>query len=294
MDNSLESNTSATKIDDKNGVKNLKTITIITSVVAVCGIGFGIYGMIKNNGPEISNLKVETETSEIETKTNDNGTITTISDSKMDISWAVDELISKYIKNSIYPQMADLSNNFDDPAIRVAIALSNSYDNINGSLVPNEFDSTSIDSRHLQEKYKELFGEDLELKDYTISKCLDIDYDATQQRFIVQPLFATGKMYFHDYKLDSYSVKDDGIVANISIIYATVNPSSDSRSEFPSKLTLDNEEINIPFDIFHKYFEIDDLPKIIEQYGDRLPKYQITFEKKDSRYIFKSFSNITQ
>ena len=70
----------------------MEVATIIASVVAVCGIGFGVYGMMqgsqKNN--QISDLKVQIkeedgtvttiETPEIETTTN-NGTTVTITDS---------------------------------------------------------------------------------------------------------------------------------------------------------------------------------------------------------------------
>ena len=72
--------------------KGWKVATVVASVVAVCGIGFGVYGMMqglqKNN--QISDLKVQIkeedgtvtaiETPEIETTT-DNGTTVTITDS---------------------------------------------------------------------------------------------------------------------------------------------------------------------------------------------------------------------
>lgn len=72
--------------------KGLKIATVVASVVAVCGIGFGVYGMIQSSqkDSQISDLKVQIkdsggtvttiETPEIETNAND-GTTVTIADS---------------------------------------------------------------------------------------------------------------------------------------------------------------------------------------------------------------------
>ena len=75
----------------QNNGKGWKNATVIASVVAVCGIGFGIYGMIQNSQKDnqISDLKVQIkeadgtvttiEAPEIKTTTDD-GTIVTITD----------------------------------------------------------------------------------------------------------------------------------------------------------------------------------------------------------------------
>ena len=78
--------------------KGLKIAVVIVSIVAVCGIGFGVYGMVQSlqKDNQISDLKVQIkendgtittiETPEIETTT-DNGTTITIADSaKKDIN----------------------------------------------------------------------------------------------------------------------------------------------------------------------------------------------------------------
>lgn len=76
--------------EQKNG-NSLKIVTLIACVVAVCGIGFGVYGMIQSaqKDGQISDLEVQIkkddgtitaiETPEIETNTND-GTTVTITD----------------------------------------------------------------------------------------------------------------------------------------------------------------------------------------------------------------------
>lgn len=75
----------------QNNGKGWKIATVIASVVAVCGIGFGIYGMIQNSQKDnqISDLKVQIkeadgtvttiEAPEIKTTTDD-GTTVTITD----------------------------------------------------------------------------------------------------------------------------------------------------------------------------------------------------------------------
>ena len=75
----------------QNDGKGWKIATAIASVVAVCGIGFGVYGMMQSSQKDnqISDLKVQIkeddgtvttiETPEIETTTND-GTTVTITD----------------------------------------------------------------------------------------------------------------------------------------------------------------------------------------------------------------------
>ena len=78
----------------QKGGNGLKIATAIACIVAVCGIGFGVYGMIQSlqKDSQISNLKAQIkeddgtittiETPEIETVTN-NGTTITITDPTM-------------------------------------------------------------------------------------------------------------------------------------------------------------------------------------------------------------------
>lgn len=91
----MEQNTTAAMPAMDNGSQKsengLKIATAIASVVAVCGIGFGVYGMVQGSqkDSQISDLKVQIkeddgtittiETPEIETTTND-GTTVTITD----------------------------------------------------------------------------------------------------------------------------------------------------------------------------------------------------------------------
>jgi len=93
MEQNADTETSMTPVVEK-GQKNgngLKIATAVACVVAVCGIGFGIYGMMQSTQKDrqISDLKVQIkeddgtttviEAPEIETTTND-GTVITITD----------------------------------------------------------------------------------------------------------------------------------------------------------------------------------------------------------------------
>ena len=90
MEQNTDTGTPVVKNKQKNGT-GLKIATTIACVVAVCGIGFGVYGMMQsfNKDSQISDLKVQIkeadgtittiETPEIETTTND-GTTVTITD----------------------------------------------------------------------------------------------------------------------------------------------------------------------------------------------------------------------
>lgn len=81
----------ASVVDNKqNSGNGLRIATVIACVAAVCGIGFGIYGMIQSSqkDSQISDLKVQIkeddgaittiETPEIETNANDRTTVTTM------------------------------------------------------------------------------------------------------------------------------------------------------------------------------------------------------------------------
>ena len=92
MEQNTEAGTPMTPVEnDKKSGNGLKIATAIACVVAACGIGFGVYGMIQSSqkDSQISDLKVQIkegdgtittiETPEVETTTN-NGTTVTITD----------------------------------------------------------------------------------------------------------------------------------------------------------------------------------------------------------------------
>ncbi len=94
MEQNLDASTPKVPVAEnnkQNGGNGLKIATVIACVVAACGIGFGVYGMIQSSqkDSQISDLKVQVEdsngkitaleTEKIET-TDENGTTVTITD----------------------------------------------------------------------------------------------------------------------------------------------------------------------------------------------------------------------
>ena len=85
----MEQGAANMKTTEGNG-RGLKIATVVACAVAVCGIGFGIYGMVQGSQKNISDLKVQIkeedgtvttiETPKIETSA-ENGTTVTIADS---------------------------------------------------------------------------------------------------------------------------------------------------------------------------------------------------------------------
>ncbi|MBQ6396409.1 hypothetical protein IJH89_02365, partial [Candidatus Saccharibacteria bacterium] len=98
LGNEIKQNTTATTPVMDNGKqkegKGWKVATVITSIIAVCGVGFGIYGMLQSSQKDnqISDLKTQVEDSNgkitsLETEknetTDENGATVTIADSIM-------------------------------------------------------------------------------------------------------------------------------------------------------------------------------------------------------------------
>ena len=92
----MEKDMSTMPVMNKTGnEKGLKAITVVASIAAICGIGFGIYGMMQSSqkNDQISDLKIQVksedgtittvETDKIETK---DGTVTISDVSKVDNS----------------------------------------------------------------------------------------------------------------------------------------------------------------------------------------------------------------
>lgn len=92
MEQNMNATMPAMSSGQQGNGSGLKIATAITSIIAICGIGFGVYGMMQssNKDGQISDLKVQIansdgtvttiETPKVETTTND-GTVVTITDS---------------------------------------------------------------------------------------------------------------------------------------------------------------------------------------------------------------------
>ena len=139
----------------QNNGKGWKIATIITSVAAVCGIGFGVYELTQNSAKDeqISDLKVQVknndgtvatiETPQIET-TAGGRTTETVADSaakensedyiyvgewgfkvRKSENWR--DLISRYVYHNDYPQATDTFEIVEDESIATSHALISLY-----------------------------------------------------------------------------------------------------------------------------------------------------------------------
>ena len=137
---------------NQKGGNGLKIATAIASVVAVCGIGFGIYGMIQSSqkDSQISDLKVQVEdsngkittleTEKIET-TDKDGTTVTIADSavknensedyiyvgewgfkiKKPENWR--DLVQRYVYYNDYPHAVDTFEIMENESVTTSHAM---------------------------------------------------------------------------------------------------------------------------------------------------------------------------
>lgn len=132
--------------------KGWKIATAIASVVAVCGIGFGVYGMLQSSQKDnqISDLKVQVEdsngkittleTEKIET-TDGNGTTVTIADTNVEDVNSEDyiyagewgfkikkpenwrNLVQKYVYYNDYPQAVDTFEIMENESVATSHAM---------------------------------------------------------------------------------------------------------------------------------------------------------------------------
>ena len=133
----MEQNTDAgvpvvTMADNKqNNGNGLKIVTAIACAIAVCGIGFGVYGMMRSSDKDgqISDLKTRIEKLETVDSVNNNGTIstdTTIIEDDNNDSFAANVLNS--IKNLNGSTFGFKSSNFGTGTVYA-------YINSDGSLI---------------------------------------------------------------------------------------------------------------------------------------------------------------
>ena len=104
----------------QNGGNRLKIATVIASIVAVCGIGFGVYGMVQSSQKDnqISNLKIQIEDS--------NGKITTLKTDEIKIS---DDSQTVTIDNSTVKKQNPVisATNSDEDEYTKVFTVSNSF-----------------------------------------------------------------------------------------------------------------------------------------------------------------------
>ena len=184
----MEQNTPTINPLDNNKQDNRKIQKIATTVaciLAICGIGFGIYTLIDNlnKKQEISNLQSQIENNIAQTQENDN----TIN-SNITISEA-EKLVSKYTSlintSGACPTQSDIKLTENTKMAKVANLIVNK-----NTIEPTVEDMRiyyTIDYDSMNAAYKELFGQSLniEKQDYEFDNYLPISlkYNASNNTF---------------------------------------------------------------------------------------------------------------
>lgn len=141
MEQNTDANTPvAPVVDNKQQSGNgLKIATVITCVVAVCGIGFGVYGMMQSmqKDSQISNLKSQISTlndklSLMESATNDTSVV---SDDSKDYIYVGEwnfkikkpenwrDLVQKYVYHNDYPHAVDTFEIIENESVATSHAM---------------------------------------------------------------------------------------------------------------------------------------------------------------------------
>lgn len=281
--------------NNKKGENGLKIIAMVASIVAVCGIGFGIYGMIL--GSQKDDLKVQIrgndgtittiKTPEIETNTV-NETTVTITDSNMVSLKQVRNLLYEYIDFDYFRLSEDkklfesgLTDQYKYFLSMKKINYSNkasmTYENIN---MPARVEySFSYDD--LNNVYHSLFGFGSNIQNQENLWCSLPVFSKEHNKYI--SYFACGGLdpSTYDYEILDYSVKDDEL--DIDIAYIRVFYDDNNQK----KITLKSGDKEIRNE--NSYY-LD--TKYVKDYESELLKYRFTFKKEGSGYILASINKI--
>ena len=272
--------------------KNLKVRLIVACLVAICGIGFGVFGMVKSAQQEsqLQNLKVQVQssdgkittlnTSEIQTTTKD-GAVVTVSDNYNISLKQVRELLDNVIIFRSGPNADIFSEGLTD---RFKYVLSyliledtglETTDNNNGLL------RVDITYEQLNDVYHKLFGSNTNVKNqtsFTNTGCGIPWFDQEQNGY-----FLTNYCGGVDGPaIEQYDILDYTINGKKLVIKTTMTTIYYLGEDNGISVVLDGDNNVANFEHTTDF----------RQYINQLPKYQFIFEKEDDRYIFTDFKKL--
>lgn len=220
----------------QKGGKGLKITTAIACIVAVCGIGFGVYGMIQSSqkDSEIAKLKEGNPTQN--TVDQDDITGTNADENAMSVTEA-EKILAKYIGegnstmayglNASYNTFTSDFNSQQEAFLTYSSISNNEKETV--SCVEERYEKgdctgKSISYDLMSEKYQSLFGDfsSIEKKNYTFQNFFYLVYDDSinaYREFILpgggySPVVAAHKVA---------SVKKAGEKMVVSLIFAELN-----------------------------------------------------------------------
>lgn len=261
--------------------KGWKIATAIVSVVAVCGIGFGVYGMLQSSQKDNQTSDLEVQVEE------DNKTATTNETS--DISFKEVKELLKNVVNFDYNVTSTDNNLFKNglteqykyylslKKLGYTDRISVTHDDggmPGGNLADYEYDFTYDD---INNAYHSLFGSDSDVQNQKDFWCFVPFYSEDYGKYISISRCGGIDPSTYAYEILDYSTNDDELTVDVAYLY--VSPTGDNGAKY---IALDGTNKDI-------YEEKADL---LLEYEDELPKYKLTFKKEGDNYIFTKISKI--
>ena len=263
----------------KSKAKNGSKIAIvILSVLALAGIGFGVYGFFfkaPENACE-NNDTIATDASEV--VTND-----VINDD------FVDNLVEKYLFLFGFLHNTIDDGLTEDTKVRIAYGNIPEYDDgyvdmdLNGGCGGEIISYDSLNS-----SYKKLFGsnENIEKKNYYPNETLSFEFDDSSDKFTVNYFCGGGTGAELIEGVSNYSVEDEKLIVDIAhdIADATTSPATLELTT-GEKITLSSLDDDRALSTVSK--------EVIGEYGDKMHHYLMTFTKdaETNQYILESITD---
>ncbi|MBR3254256.1 hypothetical protein IKF88_00805 [Candidatus Saccharibacteria bacterium] len=238
MEQNADAGTSMTPVVEnkqKSG-NGLKIATVIACVVAICGIGFGVYGMVQNSQKDSEIAKLKGENSTQNTVDQDDNTDTNVDGNAISVTEA-EKILAKYIGegnstmayglNTSYNTFTSDFNGQQEAFLTYSSISDNEKETV--SCVEERYEKgdctgKSISYDLMSEKYQSLFGDysSIEKKNYAFQNFFYLVYDDSinaYREFILpgggySPVIAAHKVA---------SVKKAGEKMVVSLIFAELN-----------------------------------------------------------------------
>ncbi len=254
-------------------------VATICAILALAGIGFGVYGLMQNSNKNIDNLKIEIENSdgtktELETDkisiSNDNSTIT-IKDGKVGDYTVYRYLVDRYV----------LASGFFNRDT-VVKALEGDFNNANyeALVTIGSPAGEAIAPAELKEGVKKYFGKDSFDYDTFSLGCIEYKLDNRYYRSYAGGCGSPARVW-SVYSIDKVEEKDK--VLSVEISYASAIDGPENDSCFVS-LGGDIYKENIDCNEAGAEVAKEKAEKYFYEHSDEFDHYTLTFKKGDRNY----------
>ena len=308
MEQTMSQDATAGMMTGGTGKKNTGLIVcmVACAVLAVGGIGFGIYGIMDSNNKssEISDLKVQIkgddgtittiETPEIKTTTED-GTTVTITDSATVGLKQVRKLLNDFI-NFDYNVTSTENNIFnngltDQYKYYLALKKLNYADKVSathedaGSPGGNTADyEYSITYDDINNAYHDLFGSNSNVKNQESFWCFVPFFSTEYNKYVSITRCGGVDPSTYAYEILDYSVNGKKLIVDVTYIHIFEDYNGGEWKKYIA-LNSGNEEV---YGDTSGYLSAN----YLREHEDNLPKYRLTFEKEGSNYIFTDINKL--